>query len=409
MRGTELLDKMGLISPGYIAEAEKKSEKLLRRRKLRRVRLGVGSAACICAAVFGAYAAARFGTANPDTQNTNLEKINIPQLVTGMGFEGYLCRDISELENGNPWSEEMNITSLPVYKNLAFDETRVGFKLGLDEVEMTEMLFCTMESLGLSAETSSIEVSRDACTLVDGKMTPLDNATAVRAVTDKKGEKLTVYADGMTEYFLPDNTFLPSGYSFTRTEEDDAEAEKALGYLVDEYADFLGISEPALSAHTLGRGVDGVVNRKYTVYDAAGDDEDLILNYNFAKTTFSPNSSGCLRIIRKENALSAAEKLGDYPLVTADEAKKRLADGCYQTSVPLEFPGEDKIAKYELVYRVSAFEEVLLPYYRFYVLLPDSLNRIGSEIGLKLYGAYYVPAIEEEYIENMPLWDGSFD
>ena len=32
-----------------------------------------------------------------------------------------------------------------------------------------------------------------------------------------------------------------------------------------------------------------------------------------------------------------------------------------------------------------------------------------KKYGLKEYGAYYVPAVEERYISNMPLWDGSFN
>lgn len=34
---------------------------------------------------------------------------------TGMGFEGYMAYHISELVNGNPWTEEAGLTTLPVY------------------------------------------------------------------------------------------------------------------------------------------------------------------------------------------------------------------------------------------------------------------------------------------------------
>lgn len=45
-----------------------------------------------------------------------------------------------------------------------------------------------------------------------------------------------------------------------------------------------------------------------------------------------------------------------------------------------------------------------MPYYCFYVELPEE-----ERDGLKTYGAYYVPAVEKEYLTNMPLWDGSFN
>lgn len=69
-------------------------------------------------------------------------------------------------------------------------------------------------------------------------------------------------------------------------------------------------------------------------------------------------------------------------------------------------PGSEYIAKAELVYRSGPLEEMLIPYYRFYVLLPE--EELSGE-GLKSYGAYYVPAIEDEYIENMPVYDGHFN
>lgn len=77
--------------------------------------------------------------------------------------------------------------------------------------------------------------------------------------------------------------------------------------------------------------------------------------------------------------------------------------GHYITSVPEGLPGEEYVAMAELVYHTSCFDEVYMPYYRFLVELPDM--QVGN--GLKTYGAYYVPAVDQKYISNMPLWDGS--
>ncbi len=43
-----------------------------------------------------------------------------------------------------------------------------------------------------------------------------------------------------------------------------------------------------------------------------------------------------------------------------------------------------------------------MPYYRFYVELPEA----EGENGFKDYGAYDVPAVEGSYIANMPTGDG---
>ena len=80
----------------------------------------------------------------------------------------------------------------------------------------------------------------------------------------------------------------------------------------------------------------------------------------------------------------------------------------YITTVPYEMPGEEYIAKVELVYRVGEYEKYYIPYYRFYVELPDAEYKENNN-DTKTYGAYYVPAVEGRYISNMPLWDGHFN
>lgn len=52
-------------------------------------------------------------------------------------------------------------------------------------------------------------------------------------------------------------------------------------------------------------------------------------------------------------------------------------------------------------------DKIYMPYYRFYIELPELENSFGSE--LKHYGIYYVPAVESKYISNMPVWDGSLN
>lgn len=98
-------------------------------------------------------------------------------------------------------------------------------------------------------------------------------------------------------------------------------------------------------------------------------------------------------------------KVGDYPIITAAAAKELLGNGNFITTVPVEMPGLEYVAKFELIYRTGGTEKYFMPYYRFYVELPDMEIKNGP----KTYGAYYVPAVERKYISNMPLWDGSFN
>lgn len=110
-------------------------------------------------------------------------------------------------------------------------------------------------------------------------------------------------------------------------------------------------------------------------FDAGGDYISQMVNYNFNRTVFYCDDEGKLFLARVFQP-DLSEKMGDYPIITTDKA-----------------------------YRTAETEEYYMPYYRFYVELPEE----AREGGIKTYGAYYVPAVESIYIANMPVWDGSFN
>lgn len=409
MRGNEFLDKMELIDPAYVEVADAKPKG----RKIAWVKWGA-VAACFCLVVASALMIPRIWNtpvpppnSDPITSDTaKLKPITIPELsVGGMGFEGYMYHDISELNNGNPWDESMSISSLPVYKNGAYDSSGAGFPKGMSEAEMMAKLNFIVYALDL--EIVSTEVIAGGFIVKDGKTVPDTTPTEIHAKTDNG--IIYVQADGNITYFLSDEGLdLPDNYNFTYSKTTDDEAKDILSYFIDAYDDLLNFKKPnAVSSGDYN--IYGEFNRSYIVYDTAGDDLESILNYNFCSVKFSPNDYGNLSAISINDGLFLAEKIGDYPIVAAEKATERLISGNYQTSVPVEFPGKEFIGKIELVYRAGRFEEVLLPYYRFYVQLPDTVNQSAAEKGLKTYGGYYVPAIEDEYITNMPLYDGSFN
>lgn len=70
--------------------------------------------------------------------------------------------------------------------------------------------------------------------------------------------------------------------------------------------------------------------------------------------------------------------------------------------MPYKLPGIDYVAKAELVYRTGAREEYFMPYYRFYVELPEE-----ERDGLKTYGIYYVPAVEKNISPICPSGMGA--
>ncbi|MGN1307933.1 MAG: hypothetical protein ACI4V3_09720 [Faecousia sp.] len=400
MRGDSLLDKMELIDPAYVEAAEE----VPKRKRSGWLKWG-SLAAGLCLVIAAAFLLARH-SAPQQSDPSSLKTITIPEFSgRAMGFEGYMYYDISELNNGNPWSADMHLTSLPVYQNGAYDPSGAGIPTGLSEEEMTERLNLTAAALGL--EVLSTGVITDGQEEKDTGTAPNADPTAIHAETN--GGTIDVQADGGIIYFLPDEGFsLPDGYSFTYSNTTDAEAERVLSYLTETYRELLGFEAPkAISPGDYN--IYGEFSRSYQVYDASEDDIENILNYNFCRVSFYPDENGNLSGIRINDGLLSAEKLGDYPIISVEEATERLIAGNYQTSVPAAFSGEEDIGKVELVYRTGRLEEVLLPYYRFYVLLPDTMNSSAAAQGLQTYGVYYVPAIAEEYIANMPTYDGSFN
>ena len=134
MRGTELLDKMELVNAAFVQAADQPPAGK-RRGRIR----WLAVAACFCFVAAATLALWRGST--PAQHAPALEKLRIPDLVPGgMGFEGYLYYRAAELENGNPWHEGMALSSLPVYRNAAYDASGLGIAKGLDEAQMRALL-----------------------------------------------------------------------------------------------------------------------------------------------------------------------------------------------------------------------------------------------------------------------------
>lgn len=380
MNGTDLLEKMELVAPAYVEAADHVIVK--KRRKWIK-----WTAIAACFVAVGAVFLTQDKTR--PTSRLSLEAIEIPELSeSGMGYEAYLCYDISELENGNPWTG--GAETLPVYRNGSYDATGVGIPCGLSVDEMTQLLDESADALNLNILS-----------------TPAGDATELMAQTD--GGTLCVSADGTVTFLLPDEGLaLPEEYHFTFSDTTDEEAQAVLGYLIERYSDFLGFAQP-IGVSTYDRDVNGKQNRQYFVYDAGASQTEALLNYCLKTVTFAPNDEGRLSLIRITNRLSCAELLGEYPLIDEAAATQRLKNGNYQTSVPYAFSGEEDIAKVELVYRNALTDEIFLPYYRFYVRQTQNSNPNAEAIGLEGYAIYYVPALTDECIVNLPVYSGRFN
>lgn len=399
MKSERILYALAGVRDDFVEQAEPG-------RRLKPARAWVkyaAAAACLCVVIAGALA---LGTnRSAPTAADGLPLIDLPELgAATMGYEGYLYYDASEIENGNPWTADMEFETLPVFKNGAYDPSGAGVPRGLDGDEIMRRLEKTAQVLDTMLSETETQNERGA----------------VYYIAARTGKAtLRAYANGDINYDLwskyPWNledglepVKLPEQYSFTHHDTTREQALETMEYLTQTYAELLDFDEPALIVSG-DYNIYGQYNRSYEAYDASGDEVRDMLNYAFCRASFGPDDEGRLSSIWLRDVLSLLEKIGDYPVIDADEARQRLLAGQYQTSVPYEMPGEEYIAKVELMYRNSRLEEVCLPYYRFYVELPEDENPNAEKLGLKTFGAYYVPAIESEYIGSAETYHGQFN
>jgi hypothetical protein len=419
MKNEKLLEKIGEISEEYIAEANPAAKATRKRLWIKWGAL----AACLTLAVLTIIKMIPANQVETEPEPGNLPMLSITEDSGGaMGFEGYKAYDISEIVNHNPWTETAGISSLPVYENsMAYDENNQVPDADFDK--MKEFLLNVATRLGMDAD--SLEITDNA---------PNEKTqAAIRKKFEEAGEDVpngffsptTVLAEGngvkievdrqMTAKITFDPAItLPHKYNFTNYATYEQVAAVA-EYLKEKYKDFIGMDNPQVNIHGgdysifSGESVKTYGTRqaqRYSIefYDGSGDITKQIINYNFNRVAFYCNDDGKLFLARVFQP-DLSDKVGDYPIITADEAKDLLKNGNYITTVPEELPDLEYVAKVELIYLTGGTEQYFMPYYRFYVELPD----MEMENGLKTYGAYYVSAVEGKYISNMPIWDGQFD
>lgn len=404
MKAEDISEAMNNINEDFIESANER-----RKPKSRKSSWVKWVSAAAAIAVF-AFAGAKAFIPNQPEQNDNpvggteseygsalpiLEYIE--SNTTAYGFEGYLAYDISELENGNPWNEKMVFESLPVFRNNSFNEIGIAYP-GIGEEAMLKKLNSIT-----GGEHGEIEYSRVG-DFSSGSGIPDDFVDRIEANFGNNTIEIQSNGSVVVTYNGFAGEELPEDISFTYTETSEGDAYRAISYICQNYCDFLDKGNTTFV--TSGDyAFNGEFSRNYRIYDFSGDEISDMLNFSFNEVQLAPNDEGKLMLIRINDKLSCAEKIGDYPIISPEEAKDMLLDGGYLTTVPYEMPGKKYIAKAELIYRSGIGENIWMPYYRFFVELPE----MAQENGLKNFGAYYVPAIEAKYITGLPLWNGSFN
>ena len=94
------------------------------------------------------------------------------------------------------------------------------------------------------------------------------------------------------------------------------------------------------------------------------------------------------------------ELLGNYPLISKEEAVDKVLRKEYLSVIDYDRDiDKSDIMSIELVYYAGPTNKIILPIYKVYLNLKDTVHDYSSEDnGLEHYGLFYVPAIKGQYL-----------
>lgn len=333
------------------------------------------TAACLCLVVFGAMLFRR-------GQQPTLPQFSSAVQYAGGSFEAECIYDPSSLHSANPWNEDAALNSLPVYENLAYTDGS-GAPVYLSEEAMRRLAEETAASLGTQIQSTALDLHRDS---------PL----CLRAETERG--TVWVWGDGAVRFEFSEPLELPRDFAGT------APTGETLLCLAQNYP-WIDLEQPVAEVEQSYNFYGESGPASCLLYDGSGELRAQILSYHFGSYSFRFTEDGKLESFSKSNDLRySARLLGNYPIISAEEAKELLLDGRYFSSVPAEElkTGEiraEDVVKAELIYRSGNLSQIYQPYYCFYVQLQGSY--VQAE-GLQSVGCFYVPAVEAEYLTDFP-------
>lgn len=418
MKNKSILRAIGEVKDDYVKEAIPHKNITQKRHWIN----GGVLVACLILAVLAVIKVSHTNPLEPAPDIGDLPMLTIAEDRSGsMGFEGYMAYDISEIVNNNPWTENTKISTLPVYQNLLVYDDNYQV-LGADVDKMKEFLLDVASRLGMDVDNLEItDNTLDEKTKADilEKLElegnePEGYFSPSAVIAEDNGIKIEVSQQMTAAITFDPAVTLPDEYNFTYFSPY-KQVAAAAEYLKEEYAGLIRMGNPQINIHggdyaLFSEEKEEIYGSQqaqgYSIefYEGSGDIISEIINYNFNGVAFFSCDDGKLDGASVSQT-DLSNKVGDYPIIPVSEAEQLLKNGNYITTVLEETPKLEYSAKVELIYRTDATEQYFMPYYRFYVELPN----IQRGNGLKTYGAYYVPAVKGEYISNMPIWDGGFN
>lgn len=305
------------------------------------------------------------------------------------------------LETFSPWSVNAELTTLPVYLSnsttpdvAAMTERvkSVAALLGVSESELEitnrglngvgdfDSYRKILEENGLSEE--EIEAEIDRVSRYSGAQTSIEG----------KASGFTIYCDsagGIKVWFNEPYPALPEGCSLNIQNDPYPEGlTAAFARLAEEYKELLDYKNPKVARY------EGNFEYEYEVYEAEGDLTSQIVNYWLNHATFLGNWDNPQELDSITMDTTAnLEKLGDYPIYTAQQALWVMQSERVPEEVRM--PADADVVKVELEYKNLVGYTAVIPYYEF-VVKTDEISEYDGEL---IYRHYMMPAVPEQFLD----------
>lgn len=304
------------------------------------------------------------------------------------------------LETFSPWSVATHFTTLPVFLSnsttpdieemteriinaaaaLGIPESELEIKnRGINGVGDLSSYRKILEDNGLSEE--EIEAEIDRVSRYSGAQTSIEGSSS--SVT------ICAYTDGSLWFrFKEPYPELPEGYNLDLDNPSPEVLEATFAYLAEEYKELLGYQNPKVAR------CEGNFEYEYCVYEAEGDSESHLLNYRLKYAEFLPNWDNPPEIsMLRVHTLDNLEKLGDYPVYTAQQALWVMQSDRVPEEVRI--PKGAEIVKVELEYDNRVGYTAVIPYYEF-IVKTDEIDEYSGDL---IYRHYRLPAVPEQFLD----------
>jgi len=309
----------------------------------------------------------------------------LPLITAGYGYaEGgggggaWLYQPADQIIS-NPWTEDAQITTLPVYYNPLHTDSGNTADEAARRGELEEKL-ALWDGLG--------ELEYD----------------------------IPVYLDGTARIEFSSSLPIPEEFRFDYNDVTLEDATAIADYVMAEYGELLallGVDDPVPDIEMYTYNIHGQLSCSISFYQRGESAEENLFNYHFRRIHISPSltDNGIRSLSVYYHDLS--QKQGDYPIITVEEARELLLDGHFYGKYYLEgppggreifCPAEEDIIRVELIYGNNEFHQFFQPFYQFTAELPENCyDYYDNELGLKSYGTFSVPAVEGKYLAEMPF------